>query len=97
MFRGTPVTEQHIKSLQDNLKLLDTLIGQNKYVAGNELTIADLSILASTTFLGLKDYKDLENVPNVKEWYFRLQKELPYYEEVNGGVIETLKSLIPPK
>ena len=76
------------------MKLLDTLIGDNKYVAGNELTIADLSVLASTTILEINDYKDLNDFPNVKAWFDRLRKELPYYEEVNGDLDKVFQQII---
>ena len=94
LFRGTEPTEQQRKNFDNSLKLLDTLIGSNNYVTGDDLTIADLSLFASTTMLGLNDYKDVEEYSNVKAWFQRLQKELPYYEEVNGGVVEHFKARI---
>jgi len=93
VFRGIEPTEEKIKALKDNLKLLDTLIGSNKYVASTKLTIADLSTLASATVLAVTDY-DLSDYPNVKEWFERLQTELPYFDEVNGKVKENFKTMM---
>ena len=94
LFRGTEPTEQQTTNYKNNLKLMDTLIGANKYVTGNELTIADLSVLASTTILEINDYKDLTDYPNLKAWFDRIRKELPYYEEVNGGIKEIFQQMI---
>ena len=97
IYRGAEPNEQQITNFKNNLKVLDALIGDNKYVAGNELTIADLSVLSTTTSLALNDYKDLDDVPNVKRWFEGLTKELPYYEEVNGGVAEHMKQRLAQK
>ena len=94
MYTKKEPTEQQMTNYKNILKLLDTLIGDNKYVTGDELTIADLSVLASTTVLENTDYKDLADVPNLKAWFDRIRKELPYYEEVNGGVREIVKELV---
>jgi len=92
-FRGVEPTEEKLTALKNNLKLLDTFIGSNGYVASNKLTIADLSILASTSVFTVTNY-DLSDYPNVKEWSDRLQKELPYFPEVNGKAAEDFKALI---
>ena len=97
MYSGAEPTEQQVTNFKNNLKLLDTLIGDNKYVAGNELTIADLSIVATITTLAINDFKDLADAPNVKRWLDRLTKELPYYEEINGGVGEAMKERLAQK
>ncbi|XP_054159968.1 uncharacterized protein LOC128958178 [Oppia nitens] len=97
IFRGIEPTEQSITTFKNNLKLLETLIGDNKYVTGNELTIADLSVLATLSSLLVNDFKDLDEVPKVKAYNERLQRELPYYAEVHTGVAETLKQFIASK
>jgi len=52
-------------------------------VAGNHLTIADLSILASLSFPEyIVDY-DYSEWKNVSEWLNKIQNELPYHKEVN--------------
>jgi glutathione S-transferase len=72
---------------------LDTLIGDNKYVAGTHLTIADLSFLASSSIFTVTDY-DLSDYPNVKEWLERLETELPYFDEINGKLKEDFKPIV---
>ncbi len=93
MLRGIDPPEEKLQALKNNLKLLDTLIGSNRYVAATHLTIADLSILSSTTGLSVTDY-DLSDYPNVKEWFERLQTELPYFDEINGKAKEDFKAFV---
>ncbi|CAG2181654.1 unnamed protein product [Oppiella nova] len=91
IFRGVEPTESALKNFKKNFNVLNDFIGNNKYVAGNELTIADLSYLATISTLAINDYKDLDEFPNVKNWFFRVQKELPYFDDVNGKVPELWK------
>ncbi len=94
LFRGVEPTEAQVKSFKDNLKLFDTLIGSNRYVATNAVTIADLSLLTTVSNLFLTDY-DITDYPNVKEWFERLKSELSYFEEINGEKLKMqLKEVI---
>jgi len=81
-FRNAEPTEEAVEKLKTNLKLLDTFIGDNGYVAGKHVTIADISILSGATAFTIANY-DLIDYPNVKEWYERIQIELPYFAELN--------------
>ncbi|CAG2113888.1 unnamed protein product [Medioppia subpectinata] len=97
VMRGVEPHENSVKNFKNNFKVLDTFIGDNKYVAGNELTIADISYLSTLTALALNDYKELDDFPNVKNWFFRIQKELPYFDEVNGKIPELIKQFAASK
>ena len=76
------MSEESKTKFNDTMKLLDQLIGNNKYVAGSDLTIADLSVLASTNSLIILDM-DLSPYPNFKTWITGLTEELPYFDEIN--------------
>ncbi|CAG2166063.1 unnamed protein product [Oppiella nova] len=90
-FRGVDPTEEQLKTLQDTLQVLDTLIARNGgYVAANHLTIADLSLLANSGSILYLDY-DLKPYPNIEGWYKRLAKELSFFDEFKATVIETYK------
>ena len=89
LFRGTEPHEKAVENFKNNLALLNTFIGENKFMAGDELTIADISTANTFLILLLNDYKDLEEYPNVKAWRERLEQELPYYAEQN----ETLSGI----
>ena len=83
LFTGKPATEEVLKAFNDNLKLANQLIGDNKYLLGDHLTIADLSVLATTSGLISTDH-DFTDIPNVKRWIKDLISTLPYYSEINN-------------
>ncbi len=58
------------------------MIGSNGFVAANHMTIADLCLLSSSTIFSYVNY-DLSDYPNVKQWYEKLQNDLPYFKEIN--------------
>jgi glutathione S-transferase len=84
------------KKVREALKLLDDSLANQKYVAGNELTLADLSVLASMTVFDGFNY-DYSEFKNITEWNNRLKSELPYYDEVNKEAMEMLKQFIAMK
>ncbi|CAH1105782.1 unnamed protein product [Psylliodes chrysocephalus] len=62
--------------------LLETLLEKSTYVAGESLTLADLSIVANITSLNILVPLAENRYPKTSEWIARLQK-LPYYQEGN--------------
>lgn len=56
-------------------------------MAGNNLTIADFSILASVTFLEVIDY-DFSPYPAVAGWLKKLKSELSFYDEINKEALD---------
>ena len=82
MFTGVDPSEDKVNAFKNNLKLLDQLIGDNKYLTGSELTIADLTVLMTVGGLHFTQY-DLTDYPNFKRWSTELPSELPFYGEVN--------------
>ncbi|CAG2167956.1 unnamed protein product [Oppiella nova] len=90
-FMGVEPTEQSLKVFNDTMKLLDELIGNKKYLNGNHLTIADLSVLATTYTLKILN-KDMTPFPNFKTWITGLTAEFPYVEEINKFDENDIKS-----
>ena len=82
MTTGVDPSEDKVNAFKNNLKLLDQLIGDNKFLTGSDLTIADFSVLATTQVLFFIEY-DLTDYPNFKRWSTTHQSELPFYGEVN--------------
>ncbi|CAG2170513.1 unnamed protein product [Oppiella nova] len=81
-FMGLEMSEENKTKFNDTIKLLDQLIGNNKYVAGSDLTIADLSLLATTNTLIVLGV-DVSSYPNFKTWITGLTKELSYFDEIH--------------
>ena len=68
--------------MQEKLKLLNTFIGDKKYVAGDHLTIADFSLFSSASYFDWVQM-DLNEAPNVSNWIKRIKDEHSYANEVS--------------
>jgi len=92
MFQGAKEQDaDKAKAFRDKLELLDGFLAKNKYVAGDQLTIADLSIVASITFVRVVEY-DLSEFKNLTAWIEKLSKELPNFAEINDEPINAFKA-----
>ncbi|KAJ8682265.1 hypothetical protein QAD02_018057 [Eretmocerus hayati] len=84
--------DRYVK-LQNAFEILDKMLESGEFVAGKNLTVADLSIVASVTTAEAFGF-DLEPYKNVLEWIDRVKVSTPGYEEVNEKGIELLKEAI---
>ncbi|CAG2105335.1 unnamed protein product, partial [Medioppia subpectinata] len=83
LLTGADPPPEKVLAFKNNLKLFDQLLGDNHYATGAEhLTIADLTLLASTAVLLAIQY-DLSDCPNVERYLNTLSNELPYYAMIN--------------
>jgi len=81
---------------KEAFKMFDNSLANQKYAAGNELTLADLSMLASLTMIEGFSY-DMSEYKNITEWANRAKSELPYYDEINKEAMEMFKGWIAMK
>ncbi len=90
---GSSGDPQKANQLKSSLDYLDQYLEIEEYVAGDNLTIADLAILATVTHLeGVEwSYKSYENI---FRWVTKLKTELPYYNECNQGGINMFKDWV---
>ncbi|CAG2177154.1 unnamed protein product [Oppiella nova] len=68
--------------LTDSLTFLEIFLINKDYVAGDTLTIADISLLANVTLLEIAVEFDLSSYPNIWGWFNRLRRELTYYDRL---------------
>ena len=82
-----------VNQLKEKIILLNTLIGDKKYVAGDHLTIADFSLFASASYFDWLQM-DLSETPNVSNWIKRIRNEHRYVNDVVAQFndIEELKA-----
>jgi glutathione S-transferase len=80
------------KGMEGAVELLNIFLEGNDYVAGNHLTLADLSIVASISTYELIGI-DVNKFSNVAKWYAKCQQEVPGYE-VNLEGLEMFKNLM---
>lgn len=62
---------------------LEGFLQEHPYVAGEKLTVADFSLIATITTLFTYAELDAGKYPKIAEWVKRME-ELPYYAEANG-------------
>ncbi|CAG2158280.1 unnamed protein product [Oppiella nova] len=82
------------KRIKEALQILNDSLAVQRFVAGNEITLADLSVLASLSLAEVFDYDMISTYDNVKEWSDRLKRDLPYYEEINKEPITLFKAYV---
>lgn len=85
-----------VKDIEEALQFLEIFLGDNAYLAGNKLTIADFSSVAIvTTILSFELFGD-GKFPKINAWIKRLQ-QLPYYQEANGQHVDRCLQLFKGK
>ncbi|XP_017776902.1 PREDICTED: uncharacterized protein LOC108562908 [Nicrophorus vespilloides] len=78
---GQPNNEAHDKIL-NALQVFDKMLENNTWAAGDKLTIADFSLVATISTLEAIKF-DITIYPNVHRWYEACKKEMTDYEESN--------------
>jgi len=68
---------------------LETQLGKTKWLAGNEVTIADLSVAASM-HLHAAQRLPLDQYPNLKRWMVDGIEKLPCWQKTQGAVNKAL-------
>jgi len=84
LFLGESViTEEKKKALFEAFELLNGFLANSKFVAGHNLTIADLSIIATISGM-IHIGAPLDNFPHIKRWWNDI-KTVPGFEENEEG------------
>ncbi len=63
-------------------------------MAGDFLTIADITLLANVTLLEIAVEFELSSYPNIWGWFNRLRRELPYYDQLTKVAHDELRQLV---
>ncbi|RWS03521.1 Glutathione S-transferase 1:-like isoform C [Dinothrombium tinctorium] len=90
-FEKKPKDDEKEKAMSEKLKLFDHLLSKSQYAAGDNLTLADFSLLTSVSVV-CATLHDLNQYPNIKSWMNRLESELPYYKELMEPHLTSLKT-----
>ncbi|CAH1175606.1 unnamed protein product [Phaedon cochleariae] len=81
---GSPPDEENRTNLNEALQFLDTFLEGQKWVAGDNMTIADFSIITVIATIEAAGSIDLPSFSNVWSWYQRTKSAMESfgYEEV---------------
>ncbi|EDV95927.1 glutathione S-transferase 1 [Drosophila grimshawi] len=91
--KETQVPQEKIDNVREGYEHLEKFIGDNLYVTGNSLTIADFCCAATMSSLVAVLDVDAVKYPKMHAWLDRLAK-LPYYHEANTVGAEKYVNII---
>ncbi|XP_067618364.1 glutathione S-transferase 1-1 [Eurosta solidaginis] len=87
LFAKAPADPELYKKIESAFDLLNTFLEGHKYVAGDALTLADLSILATVSTFEVAGF-DFSKYANVAKWYANVKKSAPGADENWEGCLE---------
>jgi len=92
-FAGVPFDPAKMTKIEEAFQFLDTFLADTEYAAGNSLTIADLTLVATVSTFEVVNF-DLSKYPNVAKWLSKVKATAPGYEEINGKGIKEFKEFV---
>ncbi|XP_049304146.1 glutathione S-transferase D1-like isoform X1 [Bactrocera dorsalis] len=87
-----PIDAEKINKIDTAFEFFNTFLEGHTYAAGDTLTLADLSLLATVSSYDVAKY-DFSKYANVARWYENLKKTAPGWEENWAGCVEYGKFL----
>lgn len=97
VFQGaTEIPENQREQLLEAYDLLEKFLESNKFVAGNDVSIADFGIVTSINSFSAFVPIDTTKYPKIVSWMDRMQK-LPYYDDANREGMEMFRAMVASK
>lgn len=93
VFGGASYDPEKLKKCEEAMKFFDTFLENSEYAAGNNLTLADLTLVATVSTYEVMDF-DLSPYKNVTKWLAKIKKTAPGYEEANGKNVLIFKQMV---
>ena len=87
IFAKQPANPENEKKMKDAVGFLNTFLEGQEYAAGNDLTIADLSLAATIATYEVAGF-DFAPYPNVAAWFARCKANAPGYALNQAGADE---------
>lgn len=82
-----PADPEKYKRLEEGVSFLDQFLEGHKYAVGDNLTIADLTLVATIATFDMAKFP-LKNYPNVERWYATCKATVPGFDENVSGAME---------
>ena len=93
---ATEFDQEKEKVLREKIDFVNVFLGGHKYVAGDQMTLADIAIYASLSHLGFMEF-DFSSTPNVSAWMNTMAAEIEDNENVNVKSVNVLKDWLAAK
>ncbi|XP_052869696.1 glutathione S-transferase 1-1-like [Anopheles cruzii] len=82
IMRGEEVDPELVTKLDEALEFLEVFLEKTSFVAGDNLTIADMCVLASITTIDVTVGHDLSKYQHIQRWYEQVKKSVSGYQEI---------------
>nr|AIZ46898.1 glutathione S-transferase delta 3 [Cnaphalocrocis medinalis] len=93
LFAGAPEDKSKYDKIAVGFDLLEIFLEGQKYVAGSQLTIADLALIVTVSNFELIKY-DISKYKNVSRWATKIKEEATGYADCNGEGLKAFQELI---
>ncbi|XP_023169681.2 glutathione S-transferase 1-1-like [Drosophila hydei] len=80
LLHQAPADPAKYVKMETAFEFLNTFLEDNEFVAGNTVTVADYSVVASVSTFVAADF-DITKYTNVVRWYKAIQKAIPDWDE----------------
>jgi len=87
------------ESFKEALQYLEKRLGENhakRFMIGNHLSIADISLAATLSFVDACGY-DISNYHQIVAYFNRMKAAIPDYSEINDEAVENLRKYVESK
>ncbi len=91
LFAKAPADPEKFKAMETAMGFLNTFLEGQEYAAGKNLTLADLSLVATVSTYDVAGF-DLTKFPNVLKWYQKCKQTIPGYDEANQRGCDEFKA-----
>nr|WET52666.1 glutathione S-transferase [Phaedon brassicae]WET52791.1 glutathione S-transferase [Phaedon brassicae] len=94
---GKEIPQKLLDNISEAYQMVEKLLENTKYVAGNQVTIADFCFVTSITSWSVFVPLPEAQYPKISAWVKRMQ-QLPYYSENQTGLdmyLQLMKTKIP--
>ncbi|XP_052890115.1 glutathione S-transferase 1-1-like [Anopheles moucheti] len=82
MMEGKELSAEDAVKLEEALEFLEIFLDKTAFAAGDKLTVADLSLLASITTIHVACEYDFSKYTNIQRWYAQLKESVAGYHEI---------------
>lgn len=96
VFDGAEPDPAKYSKLELGYQILDKYLEDQAWAAGDQLTIADFSLVASVSTIEVVRF-DIAKYPNVSKWLAKAKKTIPKYEELNHAGCLKFKEMYDSK
>lgn len=90
LFAKAPADPEKFKKIEEAFEFLNIFLGQTKYAAGDHVTVADITLVATVSSLEAAKF-DFSKYTNVVRWYNACKTTVPGYKINQAGIEEFKK------